>query len=330
MHTPIIYRENLLDDTGGVWRTVGAMAISGTIGAFVVLSGQSPLTVVLFRCLIGAAALLGWLWYTGGWTRLERNALAWVAAGAAAIIGNWLCLFRAFELCGISIATVVYHVQPFILVGLAALAQRQAPNWRQAPFLVLALVGVALTAGISAGTQQADLLGGVLLALAAAFLYALATLATRKLKTYPPAQIAGLQLIIGVAVLAPLASFEIGKVSGQAWGCLLVVGLVHTGLVYNLMYVAFQRLRPESIASLSFIYPAVAVATDLVLFDATLGALQWLGMGLILAGVVANVRIGRTPGTDPASAPDLKTRPGPSGCRDSSRGTGAAVRHSCD
>ena len=283
-----------MDKSGGVWRMVSAMGLSGTIGAFVVFSGQSPLTVVLFRCLIGAVALLGWLWYTGGWTKLDRSAGAWIAAGAAAIIGNWLCLFSAFSLCGISIATVIYHVQPFMLVLLAALAQRQAPDWRQAPFLLLAFVGVALTSGINVNAHQPALLQGVLLALAAGFLYALATLATRKLKAYPPAQIAGLQLVIGVIVLAPMATFEVGKFSAQAWGSLLVVGLVHTGLVYNLMYGAFQRLRAETIASLSFIYPAVALATDLLLFNAKLGPLQWLGMALILTSMLGNQRIGQT------------------------------------
>ncbi|WP_426209410.1 DMT family transporter [Massilia sp. TWP1-3-3] len=283
-----------MDKSGGVWRMVSAMGLSGTIGAFAVFSGQSPLTVVLFRCLIGAVALLGWLWYTGGWTKLDRSAGAWIAAGAAAIIGNWLCLFSAFSLCGISIATVIYHVQPFMLVLLAALAQRQAPDWRQAPFLLLAFVGVALTSGINVNAHQPALLQGVLLALAAGFLYALATLATRKLKAYPPAQIAGLQLVIGVIVLAPMATFEVGKFSAQAWGSLLVVGLVHTGLVYNLMYGAFQRLRAETIASLSFIYPAVALATDLLLFNAKLGPLQWLGMALLLASVLGNQRIGQT------------------------------------
>ncbi|WP_426107731.1 DMT family transporter [Massilia sp. TSP1-1-2] len=283
-----------MDKSGGVWRMVSAMGLSGTIGAFAVFSGQSPLTVVLFRCLIGAVALLGWLWYTGGWTKLDRSAGAWIAAGAAAIIGNWLCLFSAFSLCGISIATVIYHVQPFMLVLLAALAQRQAPDWRQAPFLLLAFVGVALTSGINVNAHQPALLQGVLLALAAGFLYALATLATRKLKAYPPAQIAGLQLVIGVIVLAPMATFEVGKFSAQAWGSLLVVGLVHTGLVYNLMYGAFQRLRAETIASLSFIYPAVALATDLLLFNAKLGPLQWLGMALILTSMLGNQRIGQT------------------------------------
>ena len=308
-----------MDNKGGVWRMASAMAVSGTIGAFVLISGQSPLTVVLFRCLIGALALLGWLWHTGGWTRLNGRAGAWIVAGAAAIIGNWLCLFSAFRLCGMSIATVVYHVQPFILVLLAALAQRQAPDWRQTPYLLLAFVGVALTTGLSGEAMQTGVMHGVLLAFAAACLYALATLATRQLKAYPPAQIAGLQLVIGAVVLAPMASFDAGTFSARAWGSLLVVGLVHTGLVYNLMYGAFQRLRAESIAALSFIYPAVALVTDLLVFDARLDALQWLGMGLILASVVASQQ-----------GLLFKRRPGPSGLDGSSPGTGASVQRSCD
>ena len=332
MHTPSFYWEDKVNNTGGIWRMVTAMAMSGTIGAFVMLSGEDPMTVVFFRCLIGAIALLGWLWHTGGWICPDRNGAAWIAAGAAALIGNWLCLFSAFKLCGISIATVVYHVQPFLLVLMAALAQRQAPDWRQLPFLALAFVGVALTTGISTATVKTGMLGGVMLALAAALLYALATLATRQLKQYPPAQIAGLQLVIGIAVLAPLVSFDAGKLSGTACGSLLIIGLVHTGVVYNLMYGAFQRLRPESIASLSFIYPAVALVTDLLLFDAWLSPLQWVGMLLILASVLANQRIGQLPKAQLAEAPtpELKTRPDPSGCRDSSQGTGAAIQRSCD
>lgn len=308
-----------MEKTGGTWRMVAAMGMSGTIGAFVLFSGQAPLTVVFFRCLIGAAALLGWLWYTAGWSKMDRKAVLWTAMGAAAIIGNWLCLFSAFALSGITIATVIYHIQPFILLVLAALAQRELPSLRQLPFLLLAFAGVALTTGLDADMTRPGLLHGVLLALAAAFLYALATLATRKLAAYAPAQIAGVQLALGALVLAPMTELEMGNFSTAAWTSLLIVGLVHTGLVYNLMYGAFQRLRAEAIANLSFIYPAVALATDLVVFDASLSPLQWAGVAMILLSVLANQRSGTAPPkTEPVPHGEIRTRPGPSGRRGSS------------
>lgn len=279
------------NEQGGTWRMVAAMSMSGTIGVFVLLSGQTPQTVVLFRCILGAAALFGWLAWTGGYQAFDRRALAWVALGACALVGNWLALFASFKLSGISVATVVYHMQPFFLILLAAAAQRELPALHKLPWLALAFLGVVLTAGLDFGAQREGMLAGVLLALLAAFLYALATLATRKLAAYAPAQIAGAQLVLGALAMAPLAQFSMGTFGAVQWGSLLLIGLVHTGLMYNLMYGAFQRLRADSVATLSFIYPLVAILSDLALFDTRLTAWQVAGMGMILASVLANQRI---------------------------------------
>lgn len=274
----------------GIWRMVVAMGLSGTIGLFVLMSGQSAQTVVFFRCLIGGLALLGWLSWQGAWQRLTCHAIGWLVLGAVALILNWLCLFMAYRASSISVATVVYHVQPFFLIMLAALAQKELPNWNKLSWLLLAFLGVALTSGINFGADQSAMLGGVLLAVVAAFLYAVATLATRKLIGVPPAQIAGLQLILGVAVLAPLANFSLAALAWQSWSSLLILGLVHTGLMYNLMYAAFQRLPAGMIASLSFIYPIVAIIVDFIFFHTILSSMQMLGILLILVAVVANQR----------------------------------------
>jgi drug/metabolite transporter (DMT)-like permease len=277
-----------MSEKSGQWRMIVAMILSGTIGLMVLTSGQSPLTAVFFRCLIGGVALLGWLAWQGGWKALDRRALFWIVLGAGALVLNWLCLFWSFTLSGISIATVVYHVQPFFLILLVAVGQRELPSWRKIPLLVLAFIGVALIANIDFSTPQQGLFDGILLALAAAFLYAIATLATRQLSQFAPAQIAGLQLTLGALVLAPITNFSIASFSWQAWACLMTLGLVHTGLMYNLMYAAFQRLRTEMIATLSFIYPLVAIIVDTLFFDLSLNVAQMIGMLMILAAVVVN------------------------------------------
>jgi drug/metabolite transporter (DMT)-like permease len=269
---------------------VVAMGLSGSIGLFVVCSGQSPQTVVFFRCLIGGTALLGWLSWQGGWQRLSRRALGWLVLGAVALIANWLCLFSAYRLSSISVATVIYHMQPFFLIVLAALAQKELPARGKIAWLALAFAGVAMMASIDVGAAHPAMLGGVLFALAAAFLYAVATIATRKLAGIPPAQIAGLQLLLGVPVLAPLASFAQVQSDWHAWGSLLILGLVHTGFMYNLLYTAFQRLPASMIASLSFIYPVVAILVDMAFFHTVLNVVQMLGIVLVAVAVAANQR----------------------------------------
>ncbi len=275
----------------GTWRMVAAMALSGTIGLFVLASGQSALNVVWMRCLVGGLALLAWLGVQGGWQPMGRTAIAWLLVGAAALIVNWQLLFMSYRASGIAVATVVYHVQPFFLILLASLVLRERPDWHKVPWLLVALLGVALTSGLKwDGAGQAGMLQGVLLALAAAFFYAVATLATRKLKGIAPAQIAGVQLVIGALVLLPWLDISLPSVSPLAWACLLTLGLVHTGIQYNLLYAAFQRLSAERIAVLSFIYPLVAIVVDLVFFDLTLDIVQVAGMLLIFMAIVAHQR----------------------------------------
>jgi drug/metabolite transporter (DMT)-like permease len=191
---------------GGNWRMVLAMALSGTIGLLVVESGLPVLWVVWLRCLLGGLGLAAWVLWSGQWSRPTWRESGWLLLGAVALIVNWLCLFRAYEYSGIAIATVVYHVQPFLLLLLAALLQGEPLPLNRLPWLVLALVGVGLSSGLVGLADQQASQGqslGIVLALLAAGLYALATLATQRLRRLAPAQIAMLQMLVGALSLLP-------------------------------------------------------------------------------------------------------------------------------
>jgi drug/metabolite transporter (DMT)-like permease len=285
-----------MESTGGNWRMATAMVLAGTIGLFVLASGQPPLTVVLVRCLIGGAALLAWHAWRGQWQAMDLRAVLWLLAGGMALVVNWLSLFSAYRLSSVSVATLVYHVQPFILVLLAATVQRELPRADKLATLLLAFAGVVLTSGIDLRSTDARAAQGALLALAAAFLYALNTLATRKISAFPPAQVAGLQLLLGAVALFPLAGLPSGSLSASAAGSLALLGIVHTALMYLLMYGAYQRLRADAIALLSFIYPLVALVVDRIAFHTVLTPAQLAGMLLIVLALLANQRATIWPG----------------------------------
>ena len=254
-----------------------AMALSGTIGLLVVESGLPALWVVWLRCLFGGLGLAAWVAWAREW--------GWLGVGGVALVCNWVGLFSAYRYSSIAVATVVYHVQPFVLLVLAAVFQGEALPFRKLPWLGLALLGVVLD-----GTQASRAAWpGVALALGAATLYAVATLATQRLRRLAPAQIAMLQMGLGVLVLGvPVAVWGGAAVfSARAWGTVLVLGLVHTACMYTLMYAAFQRLPAQAVAGLSFIYPVVALGVDLLWFGARPTLAQWAGMALILGAVAA-------------------------------------------
>ena len=274
----------------GVWRMLVAMLLSGTIGWFVVESGQNIATVVFYRCLIGGFVLLLYLTVQRGWQQLNVRQSGYLLLGGLALVANWFCLFAAYHLSSISIATLVYHTQPFFLLLITALLQRQAPSATRWAWLALAFCGVALTTGLQFGDNHQQLWLGVGLAAVAACLYAIATLTTRKLTGIQPAQIAGLQMMLGVLLMLPLEKTSLNELAMPSLAALCTLGLVHTGLMYNLMYSAFQRLPVSSIAFLSFVYPLVAVLIDLWFYQVALSLLQVLGMCLILSAIVANQR----------------------------------------
>jgi len=270
----------------GSLEMVAAMLISGTIGWFVLVSGQPVLEVVFWRCVFGAVTLLV-ICAVFGFLRpgvISRTAFLLAMASGVAIVGNWLLLFASYSRASIAIGTAVYNVQPFLLVGLAALFLGEKITLAKVTWLSVAFLGMlAIVSAHGAGQGGGeDYLLGIALALGAAFLYAIAALIIKRLSGTPPHLIALIQVTTGVLMLAPWV--RPGGLPGEvpALASLLALGMVHTGLMYVLLYSAIQRLPTALTGALSFIYPIAAILVDWVAFGHRLAPLQWLGVGLIL------------------------------------------------
>ncbi|MBF6030964.1 DMT family transporter [Pseudomonas sp. P115] len=269
----------------GSWEMVAAMLISGTIGWFVLVSGVSVIEVVFWRCVIGALTLL-LVCALLGYLRLDL--LSWAKLGLAmlsgvAIVGNWLLLFESYAHASIAISTAVYNVQPFMLVMLAAVFLGEKITVQKLAWLSVAFLGM-LAIMTAHGDQQSGggYLAGIALALGAAFLYAIAALIIKRLKAVPPHLMALIQVTTGAALLAPLVLWNSLPAGPNAWAALVTLGVVHTGLMYVLLYGAIQKLPTALTGALSFIYPIAAIFVDWFAFGHRLGWLQWLGVAAIL------------------------------------------------
>ena len=279
----------------GTIEMTAAMLISGTIGWFVLVSGQPAENVVFWRCAFGVAALLaicGALGYLKPGI-ISRRQLGIAVLGGIAIVSNWLLLFAAYPKSSISIATTIYNIQPFMLLGLGALFLGEKITIQKLAWLTLAFGGMMLIvqAKPGGGAAGGDYAMGVLLALGAAFFYALAAFAAKWLKGVPPHLVALVHVITGVVMLAPFADFQVLPRDVQGWSLLATMGLVHTGLMYILLYGAIQRLPTHLTGALSFIYPVVSIVVDRLAFGHSLQPSQIAGMALIFAAV-AGVNFG--------------------------------------
>lgn len=299
-----------MDRTRGAAEMTAAMTISGTIGWFVIQSGQGVIDVVFWRCLFGAGTLalvcLGLGFLRGGVITLRQAGLA--AVGGVAIVLNWLLLFAAYPRASISIATAVYNTQPFMLVGFGVVFFAEKLTVARLLWLGLAFVGmVGIVQAKGGGVAGTDYLGGVLLALGAAFFYAVAAVVAKRLRGVPPHLIALIQVVVGIVMLAPLAHFSELPHEAGTWAILVTLGVVHTGLMYILLYGAIQRLPTSLTGALSFIYPVVAILVDLIAFGHRLQPTQVAGVAAILLAA-AGMTLGWTPLGARASSPALRSR----------------------
>jgi drug/metabolite transporter (DMT)-like permease len=262
-----------------------AMAISGTIGWFVLVSGRPVLDVVFWRCAFGVLALLA---ICAAFGQLKHR-LTWrqfgiAMLGGVAIVLNWLLLFGSYSHASISIATAIYNTQPFMLLVFGAVMFAERITAAKLSWLALAFAGLLLIIlhKPTANYVGNDYVLGIVMALAAALGWAVAAVTTKRLTGVPPQLIALIHVATGALMLAPFAELGNLPADPSTWSALLTLGFVHTGLMYALLYSAVQRLPTYLQGALSFIYPVVAILTDIVALDHRLHVAQIAGVAIIL------------------------------------------------
>lgn len=261
-----------------------AMAIWGSIGAVVLWSGLAALQAAFYRCLIGALCLIVYCVWRGDFGKgcLSARDFGLAAIGGLCIVANWVLLFLSFQYASITLGNVSYYLQPVFLIVLGLLLFREVVSRSQWVYVILTLVGVLLTVDFVSTDWHlhAKQSLGVLFAIMAGFLYAIATVIAKKCAAVSPSLLTCVQLVVGALCLFPIALHDHLSLaaSSSVWGYVLILGIVHTALAYVLYYSAVKRVAVVSIAVLSYIDPVVAILTDIAFFHRHLHAMQWVGI----------------------------------------------------
>lgn len=265
-----------------------AMLLSGSIGVLVIESGQNAFTVVFWRCLFGAIAIAAYVTLT---RRVSVSTLTARTCGLMVLSGitmaaNWVFFFKAYAHAPISTVTIVYHLYPFILILAAGLFFGEHVRRRSLGWATIAFLGVVVIALGSGGNAGIDLIGIGLTAIAMTF-YATTLLIAKRLQDVSPELVSIVQLIIGALVLLPFQTLPSDSFGAQTWVFLIILGVIHTGLLYVLLYGAVQQLSTSAVALMSFLYPATALGFDIVVYGVRPGPTQIAGIVLILVAVLA-------------------------------------------
>lgn len=271
-----------------------SMAIFGTIGLFVRNIPISSAEVALWRAVLAAALIISFLAlrhesipFRQIWKEVPFLILSGVAMGF-----NWILLFEAYKYTTVSLATLSYYFAPVIVTAVSPLLFKEKITKLQIICFAMSTLGIVLITGIGDMSGSGTHGKGILLGLGAAVLYACVVLTNKFIKHVSGIHRTLLQFLAAIAVLIPYV-FMTGGISfagmtPAGWGCLLVVGLVHTGITYCMYFSALRDLPGQEAAILSYVDPLVAVALSVLVLHEAMTPVQVLGGVLILGFTLVN------------------------------------------
>ena len=271
-----------------------AMASFGTLGPFVRNIAVSSGELALYRAVMAAVLLAGYLAMTKQPLKLKQlsRELPLLLISGMAMGINWILLFEAYKYTTVSVATLSYYFAPVLVTVACPLLFREKMGTKQWICFVMSTLGIALITGIGDLSGGSDHLKGILFGLGAAVLYASVILLNKFIKGVAGIQRTFLQFLAAIVILIPYVAFSGGvtlqKLDGLGWVCLLIVGLFHTGITYCLYFSALKELPGQEAAILSYIDPLVAVLISVFVLGEQMTVVQIIGGMLILGFTLWN------------------------------------------
>lgn len=270
-----------------------AMVIFGTLAPFVRNIGVSSGELALYRAVMGAGLIGIYLLakgrnpFSGG---LKREILLLLLSGGAMGI-NWILLFEAYRYTSVSTATLCYYFAPVIVTALSPVLFRERLTRKQLFCFVMATLGLVLITGLEPSAGSANLTS-ILFGLGAAVFYAAVILLNKYIRSTAGIQRTFLQFLAAIVTLIPYVAatggVTLSRLDGTGWLCLLVVGILHTGITYCLYFSSLKEIPGQRTAILSYIDPLVAVLISVTVLRESMTWQQALGGGLILGFTLWN------------------------------------------
>ena len=276
---------------------VTSMVIFGTIGLFKRFVPVTSGELALYRAVLAAVLLVGVLLVTRQkipFKAIGKQIPLLLLSGAAMGV-NWILLFEAFNYTSVALGTISYYFAPVIVTLLCPLLFREKLTAKQIICFLTSTAGlVIITFAAEQGGEvegRNDLVG-ILFGLGAAVFYATVILLNKFIKEGEGLHRTLLQFLAAIVTLTPYVALTsgvtLGGMDATGWLCLLIVGLVHTGLAYVLYFPSIKELPGQKAAILSYIDPLVAVIVSVLILREPMNAWQWIGGAMILGATLWN------------------------------------------
>lgn len=268
---------------------IAALLIFGTNGVVASTIGLSGSQIVLLRSMVGTVALVVLFLAMGNvftFHRERRTALLMVASGVSMGL-SWMCLFEAYDLVGVGMASLEYYCGPVIVMALSPLLFGERLSVRRVlGFIVVFLGIIAVSVEGIGGSTGAD---GLILGALSAVLLAVMVITNKKAEGVHGMENPVVQLSIAfltVAAVSVITGDVAMTVSVSDVPGILVLGLVNTALGCFLYFSSIGRIRSQTVAVCGYIEPLTAVLLAALVLCEPMAPVQILGAAMVIGGAL--------------------------------------------
>ncbi|MDJ0925713.1 MAG: DMT family transporter [Acidimicrobiia bacterium] len=209
-----------------------------------------------------------------------------VVAGVLLAI-HWAMFFWALKLTTVAVALAVVYLGPVAAAVLAPRLLGERVPGRMYWALGVAFIGLILVVireGGDTTLTSGSTLGGVMAALVSAVAIAALMLVSKAaVDEVGPLVVTTGELMTAAVVLSPWLPGAIRETVANPLP-LLTLGIVLTGFSFLIIWTAISELSVAAVSVMLHIEPISAVLLAMVFLDEVPDPLQWLGIGLVIAG----------------------------------------------
>lgn len=268
--------------------------LNGIVASRIALSSYE---IVWLRTLFGSLFLIG-VFFLGRRTmafRHHRKSFIYLILSGVSMGISWMLLYEAYQLIGVSIASLLYYCGPVIVMILSPILFRERLTRNRVISFLVVLAGVYLINGQMPQTQQAG--RGILFGLLSALMYSGMVIFNKKAHGITGLENASFQLLVSFLTVTVFIAFRHGltiPADSVNWPAILTLGLVNTGVGCYLYFSSIGHLPAQTVAIFSYLELLSAVLFSVLLLHEVLHPLQIAGALIMIGGAVfAQISVNR-------------------------------------
>ena len=270
------------------------MLLFGTIGALSRYINMPSSIICFGRAFFGVITIMILLAVRKEKTDTEaiRRNLWWLVLSSVLMCCNWICQFEAYKYTTIATSTLCYYMQPVFYILAGAVVLREKLTAKKIICVAIAFCGMILVSGVLQTGFHISELKGAIFGVTGGFFYAMVVLINKYMKDISPVNTTIMQLSLVSVIMLPYsaATGDFSEVSVTLTGiiCLLILGVLHTGIGYIIYFDAVNKLPAQTVGILSYIDPVEAVMLSAFLLKEPVNIYTVFGAAMILGAAAVS------------------------------------------